>query len=42
MFNSNLISLTEDPTLPDLISEEPLPRDLFRIDDIVTPITMLT
>ena len=39
MFNSNLISLTEDPTLPDLISEEPLPSDLFHIDNIVTPIT---
>ena len=39
MFNNNLVNLTEDLTLPDLISEEPLPSDLFRFDDIVTPMT---
>ena len=38
MFQSNLISLTEDPTLPDLLPEDPILNDLFRIDDFPTPI----
>ena len=35
MFQNNLISLT----IPDLLHEEPLPSDLFWIDDLLTPIT---
>ena len=38
MFQSNLISLTEDPILPDLLPEDPILNDLFRIDDFPTPI----
>ena len=38
MFQNNLISLTEDPTLPDLLLEDPMINDLFRIDDLPTPI----
>jgi len=39
MFNNNLINLTEDPTLPNLLPEDPLPSDLFQIDDMIAPIT---
>ena len=37
MFQSNLISLTEDPTLPDLLPEDTLLNE-FRIDDFPTPV----
>ena len=37
MYQSNLISLTEDPTLPDLVPEDPILNDLFRIDDLSIP-----
>jgi len=38
MFQNNLIPLTGDPTLPDLLPEDPMLNDLFRIDDLPTPI----
>jgi len=39
MFQSNLIHLTGDPTLPDLLPKEPMLNDLFQIDDLITPVT---
>ena len=35
MFQSNLISLTEDPALPDLLPEDMILNE-FRIDDFPT------
>ena len=37
MFPDNLISLTEDPTLPDLLPEDTLVNK-FRLDDFATPL----
>ena len=37
MFPDNLISLTEDPTLPDLLPENTLLNE-FRFDDFTTPL----
>ena len=39
MFQNNLISLTGDPNLPDLLHEEPMLNDLFQIDDLIAPVT---
>jgi len=38
MFQNNLINLTGDPTLPDLLPEDPMLNDLFQIDDLPTPV----
>jgi len=38
MYQNNLVNLTEDPTLPDLLPEGPLPDDLFRFDDLTANI----
>ena len=37
MYRDNLISLTEDPTLPDLVPEDPIFDDLLRVDDWTIP-----
>ena len=39
MFQNNLINLTGDPTVPDLLPEDPILNDLFQIDDLPTLVT---
>ena len=34
----NLINLTSDPTLPDLVPEEPIYDEIFKIDDLLMPV----
>ena len=34
----NLINLTSDPILPDLVPEEPIYDEIFKIDDLLMPI----
>jgi len=38
MNQNNLINLTGDPTLPDLLPEEPMFSELFQIDDLTIPV----
>ena len=38
MNQDNLIDLTGDPTLPDLLPEEPIYSELFQIDDLLMPV----
>jgi len=38
MFQNNLMPLSGDPTLPDLLPEDPMINDLFLIDDLPTPL----
>jgi len=38
MNQNNLINLTSDPTLPDLVPEEPIYDELFQIDDLLMPV----
>jgi len=35
---NNLINLTDDPVLPDLLPEEPTYDDLFQLDDLLMPV----
>jgi len=35
---NNLINLTEDPTLPDLLPEEPMFNELLQMDDLTMPV----
>ena len=39
MYRSNLLNLTGDPALPDLLPEEPLLDDLFHLNDPTVAIT---
>ena len=39
MYRDNLLSLSGDPTLPDLVPEDPIFDDLLRVNDWMTPIT---
>jgi len=34
----NLINLTSDPILPDLVPEEPIYDEIFKIDDLLMPV----
>ena len=38
MYQDNLISLNEDPTLPDLVPEDHMFDDLLRVNDLTIPI----
>jgi len=38
MYQNNLLNLTGDPTLPDLLHEGPLPDDLFQLNDLTATI----
>ena len=35
---NNLINLTEDPTLPDLLPEEPMFNELLQMEDLTMPV----
>jgi len=35
---NNLINLTSDPLLPDLVPEEPIYDEIFKIDDLLMPV----
>ena len=37
MHQDNLLSLFGDPTLPDLVPEDPMFDDLFRVNDSMIP-----
>ena len=38
MYQDNLLNLTGDPILPDLLPEGPLPDDLFQLSDLTSTI----